>query len=105
MNVIEAVGTRLASSNRVEAVFGAPIAAEGKTIIPVASVAYGFGGGGGTEHAGEEGYGGGGGGSVSPIGVVEVSIDDTRFIPVESPRRWLGAALFGLVVGFWLGRR
>ena len=45
----ESLGTRA----QVKSVFGDPISAEGKTIVPVAKVAYGFGGGSGTGGVGQ----------------------------------------------------
>ena len=48
----------------VKAVYGEPIAAQGKTVIPVAKLIYGFGGGagtGGVGNSGTRGEGGGGG--------------------------------------------
>jgi uncharacterized spore protein YtfJ len=38
----------LQNSAVVKSVFGQPVSAQGKTIIPVARIAYGFGGGSGT---------------------------------------------------------
>src|ERR1700740_2440377 len=49
----------------VKAVYGEPIAAQGKTVIPIAKLIYGFGGGagtGGVGNSGTRGEGGGGGG-------------------------------------------
>ncbi|HEC33739.1 MAG TPA: sporulation protein YtfJ, partial [Chloroflexi bacterium] len=53
----------------VNAAFGKPVTSEGRTVIPVAEVAYGFGLGFGSGTSGEEseeteGEGGGGGGGV-----------------------------------------
>lgn len=104
---IEAVQQGLASSAHVKTVFGDPVSAEGKTIIPVAKIRYGFGAGTGSgpTRAGSEqrlGEGGGGGGGVEakPVGVVEMSATGTRFIPIHSRAR-LGAFL---LLGFFLGR-
>ncbi len=57
--------------------YGDPVVANGMTIIPVAFVAYGFGGGG----SNEELSGGGGGGASIPLGVYRVADGDVRFIP------------------------
>lgn len=61
----------------VRAVFGDVIEIEGRRVIPVASVAYGFGfGGGQAPKVGEDGSaaggGGGGGMRVEPLALVEV---------------------------------
>lgn len=109
---IESVQQGLASSAHVKTVFGDPVSAEGRTIIPVAQIRYGFGAGTGSgptrnstpsssneQRLGEAG-GGGGGVQVKPVGVVEISAAGTRFIPIHQ-RAKLGAML---LMGFFLGR-
>lgn len=102
----------LSSSANVKTVFGDPISAEGKTIIPVARVRYGFGGGMGTgpTRSGDEqriGQGGGAGGGViaQPVGVIEVSETGTRFVPVHSQKRLAAVALAGFIAGWLWSRR
>ena len=46
--LLQSIADKVRSSASVKSVYGEPVEAEGKTIIPVARVAYGFGGGGGT---------------------------------------------------------
>ena len=76
------------------------MSAEGKTIIPVARVRYGFGGGGGTApHTGSEpgsedqqeamGGGGGGGVEVTPIGERDAN-------PGDLPPEFVGEHATGL---------
>jgi uncharacterized spore protein YtfJ len=99
----------------VSSVYGDPVTAGNKTVIPVARIAYGFGGGMGTSKAlrgetsgaqlGGEGGGGGGGVVAVPVGVVEVTPEATRFIRFNGTRRLIGAALTGLMLGMLLGRR
>ncbi len=95
----------------VKAIYGEPISAHEKTIIPVAKITYGFGAGAGTGGVGDSkarGEGGGGGGGVRavPVGVIEVSSQQTRFIPNTDRRKLAGALLAGLGLGMWLrGRR
>ena len=81
----------------VKAVYGEPIVAQGKTVIPVAKIIYGYGGGAGTGGVGNsgargEGGGGGGGARAIPVGVVEVSDQQTRFVPYHRPKEggWRG---------------
>ncbi|MFC6973530.1 spore germination protein GerW family protein [Halomicroarcula sp. GCM10025709] len=104
----------LSESASVQRVFGDPITTEGKTIVPVARVAYGFGSGfgsGGAEDEGEfdgetgQGGGGGGGMSVTPVGALEVTPDGTRFVRVGDWKRAALALGVGLVAGLLLGRR
>jgi uncharacterized spore protein YtfJ len=47
-DILQSISERLQNSASVEAVYGDPVTAEGKTIIPVAKIRYGFGGGGGS---------------------------------------------------------
>ena len=94
----------------VKTIYGEPITAHDKTIIPVARIMYGYGAGAGSGGTGENntrGEGGGGGGGVKavPVGVIEVSNHQTRFIPISDKRKLVGALLAGIGLGVWLGRR
>jgi uncharacterized spore protein YtfJ len=105
---MEAMFEPLTRSASVKSVYGEAISANGKTIIPVARVAYGFGGGRGRkpdESNPKEGEGGGGGVYAVPVGVLEVSEAQTRFIPLSDKRRLAGAALIGFCIGAWWARR
>ena len=91
----------------VKAIYGEPISAHEKTIIPVAKISYAFGAGVGTGGVGDtkaRGEGGGGGGGVRavPVGVIEVSSQQTRFIPITDRRKLAGALLAGLGLGMCL---
>ncbi len=94
----------------VKAIYGEPISAHEKTIIPVAKISYAFGAGAGTGGVGDtkaRGEGGGGGGGVRavPAGVIEVSSQQTRFVPITDRRKLVGVLLAGVGLGMWLGRR
>jgi uncharacterized spore protein YtfJ len=94
----------------VKAIYGEPISAHEKTIIPVAKIMYGYGAGAGTGGVGDtstRGEGGGGGGGVRavPVGVIEVSNQQTRFVPITDRRKLTGALLAGIGFGVWLGWR
>ena len=100
---------RIKSSARVEVVYGEPKEIGEKTIIPVAVVAYGFaagagGGAGGPGGNGASASGGGGGGGaavrVQPVGVLEVTAEDTRLVPVFD---WTRIITTGITfLGLWL---
>ena len=94
----------------VKTIYGEPIPAHGKTIIPVAKVMYGYGAGAGTGGVGDtsaRGEGGGGGGGVRavPVGVIEVSNQPTRFVPITNRKKLAAAILVGVAFGTWLGWR
>ena len=94
----------------VKTIYGEPISAQGKTVIPVAKLIYGYGAGAGTGGVGKanaQGEGGGGGASVLniPVGVIEISDQQTRFIPITSRKKLAGAVLAGIVLGLLLFRK
>jgi uncharacterized spore protein YtfJ len=104
----------------IKHVYGEPIVRGDTTVIPVAKVAYGFGAGGGegrrrhrlpgaesVEGGTPEGQGQGGGGGVrmTPVGVLELRPDATRYLPFNPLAPLFGAAAAGLIAGWLLGRR
>jgi uncharacterized spore protein YtfJ len=104
---LKSIIERLKDSAGIKSVFGEAIPAHKKTIIPVARIVYGFGGGSGKRvHGGEpnEGEGGGGGVAAIPVGVFEVTDEGTRFISLHDKRHLAGAALIGLCLGILLAR-
>lgn len=115
--VLSNISEKIQNTATVKIVYGDPVSAEGKTIIPVAKVRYGFGGGGGwgtmpdqseddsdSDHSGAGG-GGGGGMEVRPIGFIEITTGETRFVSFEDKRRAAKVGIFGMVLGFLLVRR
>lgn len=112
--LIEGAVEHLQTSASVKTVYGAPITAEGKTVIPVAKVAYGFGagsgtgklkkkGGNGTPPVQGEGEGAGGGVAARPVGVVEISEAGTRFVQFGATKRLAFTALIGAGIGGLVG--
>jgi len=85
----------LQTSAAVKSVFGEAVTAQGKTVIPVARIGYGFGG-----SSGSKGEGGGGGVGATPVGVFEVTETGTRFVPLNEKRNLLLSGLAGLCLGF-----
>lgn len=87
-------------------VYGEPVSAEGRTIVPVAHIRYGFGVGSGKKMGDESGIGGGGGMVVVPVGVVEISREGTRFIPITQTWKIALAVGIGVCIGRMVaGRR
>lgn len=92
-----------------KAVFGDVIHVDGRRIIPIASVQYlfGMGGGQGVRERGRAPGGGGGGGGmrVEPVALVEISDGKLRVEPVVNVTKLAIAAI--ILVGwsvFWLAR-
>lgn len=112
--ILEKIGESLGSAATVKSVFGEPIHAEGKTVVPVAKVAYGFGAGSGAApkkgdgESGNKAEGGGGGGGVRafPAGALEITANGTRFVPFTDLRWVAGAFAAGaLFAALLFGRR
>jgi uncharacterized spore protein YtfJ len=112
VDVLQRIGETLGSTATVKSVFGEPIHVNGKTVLPVAKVAYGFGGGFGigndSAHTDRQGEGGGGGGGVRafPAGALEITDNGTRFVPFIDIGQLLVAFIAGGVLGaVTFGRR
>lgn len=95
--LVATISERLKATADVKVVYGEPQVIEGKTIIPVAVAGYGFGAGSG---GGPQGQGGGGGGGmrVKPVGVVEITAERTRFIPIFDVNRLATLGLIALAL-------
>jgi uncharacterized spore protein YtfJ len=118
MGAVERLLESVGGGATVRAVYGDPIVAEGRTVVPVARVRYAFGGGygegegdgdaGAVDEAGGSGAGAGAGvgGALdaTPLGFVELDATDARLVRFDD-RPPVGAHLVGLVVGDLLGRR
>lgn len=112
-DMLEKIGESLRSRATVEAVFGEPIRAEGKTVVPIAKVAFAFGagsGGAGMKRGPEsdrqaEGGGGGGGVRARPAGALEITATKTRFIPFTDMRLLTAIFAGGALIGSLFARR
>ena len=95
--MLSSLGNHLRVGASVRNVYGEPVVAGGRTVIPIARVGYGFGAG--------PGSGGGAGMSARPVGALEITEAGTRFIPFIDPIRLGMALMIGLCIGFTVGRR
>ena len=106
--LMQSLKESILSQASVKAIYGEPISAHGKTVIPVAKIMYGYGAGAGTGGVGDSsarGEGGGGGGGVRavPVGVIEINDQQTSFVPITDRKKLAGAVLAGIGLGIWLG--
>jgi uncharacterized spore protein YtfJ len=107
--LLQSLKESVLSQANVKTIYGEPIETQGKTIIPVAKIIYGYGAGAGTGGVGDtsaKGEGGGGGGGVRavPVGVIEVSDQPTRFIPISDRKKLSAAVAIGFALGLLMSR-
>jgi uncharacterized spore protein YtfJ len=113
-NLVETLSGVETLQNHMNAslIYGEPIKLENKVVLPVAKIASGFGGGGieienvpnPKENGSEQGGRGGGGGIIAyPVGVFEITEENTRFISASRKPFWglslIAAFILGSVVG------
>ncbi len=100
VNRLEEVFKSVVEHASAELVFGQPVSLDGKTILPVAKIRYGFGGGFGRKANGDQqGTGGGGGLVAKPVGVVEITQSQTRFVPITPNWTLIAAVALGVCLG------
>ena len=121
-NFIEKIASGFGQTASVKNVFGEPVEVGDKKIIPVARIAYGFGGGYGqggknkmltqsNNHSSEnpfpagEGAGGGGGMYARAKGIFEISPQGTKFIPADANKQLLMGIAIGLLLKTFFFRR
>ena len=91
-DIVEMLANKVGLHAATGAVFGEPVEHDGVTVIPVAKVRFGFGGGSGRgiEEGSEsgdigEGSGGGGGVMASPLGFIEIRDGRADFRRTHDP--------------------
>jgi uncharacterized spore protein YtfJ len=117
----DVVLSRILSRVGTRTVFGEPVTQGEMTVVPVAKVStrFGFGGGSGNNPAkddgqdGSSGSGMGGGGDVKakPLGYIEITSRDSRFVPIEDSMeigmvamKFIGVAIVLIALRFLLRR-
>jgi len=111
--LLQALKENILGQASVKAIYGDPVSAHEKTVIPVAKIMYGYGAGAGTGGVGDtrargEGGGGGGGGAgvrAIPVGVIEVSAQQTRFVPISDQKKLGSVLLAGIGLGLLMAWR
>jgi len=100
VNRLEEVFKSIVEHASAKLVYGEPVSVGGKTILPVAKIRYGFGSGSGRKANGDQqGTGGGGGLVAKPVGVVEITQSQTRFVPITPHWTLVAAVAFGVCLG------
>jgi len=107
-DILTTLADRLGGRFTASTVFGSPVEREGVTVIPVATVRFGLGGGGGEDpNGGQSGEGGGGAGSGTPAGYIEIKDGRSRFVPLVHPTRMVAmfcATGVAMMLSLRLGR-
>jgi uncharacterized spore protein YtfJ len=102
-DLLERLAQQIQVNANAKQVYGEPVERDGTTIIPVAKVQWGFGGGGIGHGAAERG-GGGGGARAYPTGFIELRDGKAEFRPISDPFAPVILAAAGLAVGLLLAR-
>jgi uncharacterized spore protein YtfJ len=103
---VERIASIVQTNANARQVFGEPVERGGTTVIPVARVQWGFGGGG-LGHGASERGGGGGGARATAIGYIEVRDGGSEFKPIYDPgdvATLILAGLGGLLLGVLVGK-
>ena len=84
-DLMKEVVTQLEKMITTKTIVGEPIAAAGKTVIPISKVSFGFGSGGGEGKRGEEGgFGeGGGGAKIEPVAFLVISEEEVKLVGMK----------------------
>lgn len=102
--LLHRLAERIGESASAAAVFGAPVVAEGVTVIPVARARLGFGAGITGDSDLGPGGGGGGGVDVRPVGFVEIRGGGAVYRPIRDPWVDIVVPLAALVAGLTVPR-
>jgi uncharacterized spore protein YtfJ len=100
-DIVLSLGDKFAATANVQRVYGDPVIAGKRTIIPVARVGYGLGATSGGRNGETVGGGGGGGGvGAHPVGYIEISDEGTRYVEYVALKKMIVAAALGFVAGY-----
>lgn len=100
---LERVAEKIGQHAHAKTVYGDAVQQDGVTIIPVAKVRWGFGGGSGKKK-GKSGKGGGGGLKAAPLGYIEIKDGQTEFKPIRDPAALVPLVAVGGLAGWVLLR-
>jgi uncharacterized spore protein YtfJ len=103
--IVLSLSEKLAVTASARNVYGEPIHAHDRIIVPAARFGYGFGATSGGRDGDNVGGGSGGGGvGARPVGYIEITEHGTQYVPFSTLRQILLLALAGIGVGYLFGR-
>jgi uncharacterized spore protein YtfJ len=103
--VVSALSEKLAATANARTVYGEPIHAHSRTLVPVAKVGYGLGATSGGRSGQDAGGGAGGGGvGAKPAGYIEITAEGTRYVAFSMANKIAAAVVAGIAAGYLLGR-
>ncbi|MCL9683229.1 spore germination protein GerW family protein [Legionella maioricensis] len=97
------IANALTSAFNSKIIFSDPIVKEDVTVIPVAKIVYGLGGGVGTR-ANDSGEGGGGGFFAKPVGYIEIRNGTANFKAIRDPLTYAPVIMASGLAGYVLLR-
>jgi uncharacterized spore protein YtfJ len=100
---VERLAEKLGVNANAKAIYSDPVQCDGVTVIPVAKVRWGFGGGDALKFN-KRAKGGGGGIQISPLGYIEMKEGRSTYRPINDPASWGPLMVIGGVVGWVLLR-
>ncbi len=99
VSFVERVAEKMGIHASAKAVYADPVEHDGVTVIPVAKLRWGFGGGSGRKK-GKRGQGGGGGMHAAPLGYIEMKDGQTQFKPIRDPLALVPVVCAGALAGW-----
>jgi uncharacterized spore protein YtfJ len=94
------LGDNFAARANAKSVYGEPVHAGSRTVIPVAQVGYLLGATSGGRNGETVGGGSGGGGVVArPVGYIEITDAGTRYVELSAIKRLIPAVIIGFAAG------
>ncbi len=104
-DLVSVLSERLAVTASAKNVYGEPITAHNRTLVPVAKVRYGVGASSGGRNGQSVGGGAGGGGvAARPAGYIEITDERTRYVSFSMTKKIIATAVAGIAAGYLLGR-
>jgi uncharacterized spore protein YtfJ len=100
-DTVSKLSDKFAANAHAKSVYGEPVQAGTRTIIPVAKVGYLVGATSGGRNGETVGGGSGGGGvGARPVGYIEITDAGTRYVEMSAAKKTIAILALGFVAGF-----